>query len=333
MVQNSCPRGVFALDWAQTETDGIPGAPEDALRPGAEWRYHGAALRMDRAGNVLDLPLPSVLTGLRRRAAGIAARLSGREAPMRAPVDDTPPEAPTDGFTLTDGHARFEGRLLRAPDGALRAVVITPALPAPGQPLWVLACTPGRATREDLRLACAGADTLIDTPQGPRPADSLRAGDLVLTVDAGAQPLLSVQHQRLDAETLRRRPALRPIRIAPGALPGLTLSEALTLGPDQRILLTDPRATALFGCDQVLARARDLLDHHGIRTDHAPHGASYVHLLLEGHHLLQAQGAVIDSLHPAEAAPATRPHLTDPAADAPYVRRLLDTGETALLAA
>lgn len=38
-------------------------------------------------------------------------------------------------------------------------------------------------------VVCFAAGTLIDTPQGLRPVEDLRAGDLITTLDHGAQPL------------------------------------------------------------------------------------------------------------------------------------------------
>jgi len=38
-------------------------------------------------------------------------------------------------------------------------------------------------------VVCYAPSTLIDTPNGPRTVESLRPGDLVLTVDLGPQPI------------------------------------------------------------------------------------------------------------------------------------------------
>lgn len=67
---------------------------------------------------------------------------------------------------------------------------------------------------------CFLAGTLIATPSGEVPVETLRAGDLVLTRDHGPQPLVWATSSRITPEAIDRAPDLRPIRIAPGALEG-----------------------------------------------------------------------------------------------------------------
>ena len=68
------------------------------------------------------------------------------------------------------------------------------------------------------RVACFTRGTLIETDKGPRAIETLQAGDLVWTLDAGHQPIRWIGETRLDAQALARAPHLRPIRIAAGAL-------------------------------------------------------------------------------------------------------------------
>lgn len=65
---------------------------------------------------------------------------------------------------------------------------------------------------------CFLAGTPIATPTGEVPVETLRAGDLVLTRDQGAQPLVWATSSRVTPEAIDRAPDQRPIRIAAGAL-------------------------------------------------------------------------------------------------------------------
>ena len=73
-----------------------------------------------------------------------------------------------------------------------------------------------------IAAVCFCHDTRIATPEGPRPVQDLRPGDLVLTRDRGAQPLRWTGRRLLGDTALSAAPHLRPVRIAAGVLaPGI----------------------------------------------------------------------------------------------------------------
>lgn len=345
-------QGTHVLEWTQTEIDGCAAPPLQALRPGAVWRWFGCAQRMDGPGQVLELALPRVAPGcLRPRAPRkLAPRLSGREsAHLRARPPDQVPEPPRDGFLLTDGRRRYEARLIRARSGAPWLVALSPALPLSGVALRVVAralAATGAGGAGPRGCAALGAEALVDTPDGPRPADALRPGDMVLTRDAGAQPLRWTGRLRLPGSTRADAGAgaIHAVRIAADALGYGCPREPLRLAPDHRLLLGGARAQALFGATEVLVRAADLVNDRSIRRDDAPAGLGFVQLLLDCHHVLRANGVPVESHHPQHSAPApgTRPPPDpqlaallsgDPGSYGPQARRCLSAGEAALLAA
>ncbi len=347
--------GTHVLEWAQTEIDGQRGAPAQWLRPGAEWRWFGRAQRMDRAGDVLELDISGreLQTAPRpRHAREVAARLSGRERACHPVMAQEPvPEPPRDGFLLTDGRRRYEARIIRKPDGTPRLIALWSALPLPGMALRIVARALPPSARLTQRIspglngiAALAGDALIDTPDGPRAADALRPGDLVLTRDSGAQPLRWTGTLALAGGALRRSPALRPVLVAPDALGPACPHEPLRLSQEHRLLLGGARAQALFHDAEVLVRAADLVNGRSIRFDDAPAGLRYVQLLLDRHHVLSANGVPVESFHPRHGAGALADRKPpDPARDflfrdapddfGPEARRCLSAGEAALLAA
>lgn len=70
-------------------------------------------------------------------------------------------------------------------------------------------------SRHDTGFVCFAAGSLIDTPQGARPVEALRQGDLVDTLDHGPQPILWT-----GARRVLPRGANRAYRIMAGALGG-----------------------------------------------------------------------------------------------------------------
>ena len=144
------------------------------------------------------------------------------------------------------------------------------------------------ALAQDTPVPCFVAGTRIATPGGPRAVETLRAGDLVLTADRGARPVILVSRHRFGPADLASRPQLRPVVIAAGAL-----------GNDRPLSVSRQHALWLAGHDSLvraihLARFGD----GRFRIAQGRMRVSYVHLMLETHELLFAEGARAESLHP-----------------------------------
>lgn len=145
---------------------------------------------------------------------------------------------------------------------------------------------------------CFTLGTLIDTPDGARPVEALRAGDLVLTRDHGAQALVWTGRAELSGGALADAPNLRPIRIAAGALgPGCPARD-LVVSPQHRMLLASRIALRLTGEAEVLVPACQLAGWPGIEVLPAENGVTYLHLMLARHEVIRAEGAWSESLYP-----------------------------------
>jgi hypothetical protein len=331
--------GVFAVEWDYVESDGITGLDPHWLRVGAELRWRGTATRLDGQSQLLKLQHAPSVKPMRARA--MAEKLTGLAYPDRP--DDDMSAAPAGGLLLTDGNRSYSLRLVAR--GSDWLAVFTDGLPPPGQSLWVVDTRLNtRTSTQSQSVICFASETVIATPEGPKPIDRIRQGDMVLTRDNGPKPVVWAGHSNLSGLALRRYPHLRPIRLRRGAL-GSVPDDDLRLSPEHRVLVTGSRAQALYGTDEVLVRAADLLDYRIIAPDLALHGVVYVHLLLENHQILFANGLPCESFHPGLAAPdmlrqhrgalrAVMPHVVDaPEGYGPTARRCLSMGEAALLAA
>lgn len=145
---------------------------------------------------------------------------------------------------------------------------------------------------------CFAQDSLIQTVSGPRPVQSLRPGDMVLTCDHGFQPLLWAGHRALDARGLDLMPQHRPIRIAPGALGPGQPARALTVSPQHRILLRSRIVRRMLGIPEVLVPARRLIGLPGVEVLHSARSVTYWHLLFARHQILLSENAWSESLLP-----------------------------------
>lgn len=137
--------------------------------------------------------------------------------------------------------------------------------------------------------ACFAPSTPLQTPQGLRPAGSLRAGDWVETVDAGPQQVL--WSGRVSLPALGN---LRPVRLS---APSFGETHDLWLLPQHRVALSGPAVEYIFGEDEVLVEARHLVDGCSALQPDRPNVLGWHGILLAGHHLLIADGCRIESLN------------------------------------
>lgn len=133
------------------------------------------------------------------------------------------------------------------------------------------------------------AGTLIDTPEGPRAVEDLRAGDLVLTLDNGAQPL-----RWIGQRTVSGQGVMAPIRFEAGAIGN---EVELRFSPQHRIMLDGWRAELLSGESQVLAAAKHLINDRTIRQVPCDE-VTYVHIMFDEHQVVLSHGARTESFHP-----------------------------------
>ena len=102
----------------------------------------------------------------------------------------------------------------------------------------------------------------------------------------------------MSGARLYAMPELRPIRIRAGAV-GMDVPDAdLLVSPQHRMVLKGKMAETLFNTPEVLVTARDLLNDHSITVDRSLGHVTYVHLLLDRHQVVFANGLETESFHP-----------------------------------
>jgi Ca2+-binding RTX toxin-like protein len=139
------------------------------------------------------------------------------------------------------------------------------------------------------RIICFTPGTRIQTPFGARAIETLRPGDLVTTRDNGAQPILWMGHR-----TLRTTDATAPIAFQPGSLKGLTAP--LLVSPQHKMLQDHYAVQLLFAEQEVFSTAKHMCG-PGISQNTAGTLTTYVHMLLEQHQVVYANGAATESFH------------------------------------
>lgn len=155
-------------------------------------------------------------------------------------------------------------------------------------------------------VTCFLAGTLIETPRGPGPIEDLRPGGRVLTLDSGYRTIRWIGRSQVDGTR-----DLAPVRIAAGALGN---RRDLFVSPNHRMLLRSAAAELNFASRDVLVAAKFLVN--GTTLHPAPRRkARYLHLLLDRHELVFAEGLASETLFTGPAAlealgPAARQELS-----------------------
>ncbi|WP_341271327.1 Hint domain-containing protein [Pseudaestuariivita atlantica] len=330
------------------------------MEVGASWSWQGDALRVDGPGTVLRLGMREEDVALRRGAARMVSRLVGlaQHAEFQDDVDED--ELGDACFTVTDGRRSYTLTLIPVGPSRDPLVMCLGEMPPKGTELWVVTHA---LHDDDPSGSGAGADdfgdpqadhgggvicftpgTLIDTPEGRRRVEDLREGDMVQTMDNGAQPIVWMGGRKMTGARLFAMPRLRPIRLRWGAFGHDAPDRDSLVSPDHRIVVKGAVAQELFNTDEVLVRARDLVNGGSVTIDLTVREVTYLHLMTPRHEILRADGLETESFHPGNVALSTldtADHLrlldvcadltVDPDDFGDYVRRNLSRPEAALL--
>lgn len=305
-------QGTFVISWSQTEVDGLKAAPSFALRVGVSWLWRGDAVRVDGPGELLRLNDADGEEELRKRAAQMVRRLVGAAVKnsTRLGVADDGSRLPDSSFVVTDGSLSYTVTLIELGQGQPPLLMFADKVPPQNQALWVVHQSCERlegdpATPDAGGVICFTSGTRIQTPDGPRAVEELSEGDWVNTRDNGAQEIQWIGARRMTGARLYAMPRLRPVRFRVGALGVERPDQELIVSPEHRMVVKGQVARALFNTDEVLVRAKDLVNDRNIVVDSQLTEVTYVHLLLPSHQIVWANGVEAESFHPANTALST----------------------------
>ncbi|MEM6824868.1 MAG: hemolysin-type calcium-binding protein, partial [Pseudomonadota bacterium] len=131
--------GTFVISWAQTEIDGLRSGPLSAIEAGATWRWSGAAVRVDRPGDILALGPPIGQDDIEARAAMAVRRIVGRALPPNRAQFGEALSDPllSNSFVLTDGSHSWTAILLDVAEVARPLLMFEGPLPPSEADLWI----------------------------------------------------------------------------------------------------------------------------------------------------------------------------------------------------
>jgi len=250
-------------------------------------------------------------------------------------------------FIVSDGVKFYTIVPILLQDGTPPLLLFASAPPPAGRDLTIvyrneetLTATPSDAPS----VICFTPGTRIRTGNGDVPIENLGIGDRVLTRDDGPQEVQWSGHRRMSGARLFAMPDQRPIRMRAGAL-GVDRPDAdLIVSPEHRVLVTGRAAVDLWGEHEVLIRAADLVGDSRVTVDHSLRETFYIHLMLDRHEVVWANGLEVETFHPGfmgldhlsklqrDSLLELRPELSaTPHAYGAPARRMLSRAEAAIL--
>lgn len=179
---------------------------------------------------------------------------------------------------------------------SLRSITVTQATPFP-QNTVLNATISFNPSIFDIEVPCFAAGTLIATPEGPRPIESLKTGDLVMTVDHGPQAVRWIKARTVNRWALAAAERLRPVRIKAGALGAGCPETDLLVSQQHRMLVRSRIAERMFDEPEVLLAAKHLIGLPGIALAEDVDEVTYLHFLCDKHEIVLANGAPTESLY------------------------------------
>ena len=144
---------------------------------------------------------------------------------------------------------------------------------------------------------CAGAN--LRTPCGDRRVEFIRKGDLVVTRDAGLQPVRMIWTQTVTAAEIAADPSLAPIVIRPRAGGPMMPKKTVSVGAAHRLLIPGWRLLDEEDTTNCLVPARDITDLSDESfVDRSPEEVTYYNIVFDEHLVLCANGLPVESFSP-----------------------------------
>lgn len=138
-------------------------------------------------------------------------------------------------------------------------------------------------------VPCFARGTKIRTTEGDIAIEDLKVGMMVETHDEGPQPIRWIGSRKVAAIG-----NYAPIVIEQGSL---GFHGTLVLSPQHRVLVRDIRAQLMFGEEEVLVAAKDLINDVTIYRREGGE-VEYFHLLFDRHQIIISEGLLTESFYP-----------------------------------
>lgn len=157
----------------------------------------------------------------------------------------------------------------------------------------------GRFVNIEKVVPCFTPGTLIATPRGEVPVETLREGDRIITRDNGIQQIRWTGRREMSLADFAVAPHLRPVMVRQGSLGNGLPERDLLVSPNHRVLLASERASLYFDEHEVLVAAKHLVGTKGVSAVQNV-ATSYIHFMFDRHEVVLSNGAWTESFQPGD---------------------------------
>ena len=152
----------------------------------------------------------------------------------------------------------------------------------------------------DAFVPCFTAGAMIKTADGETTVETLKIGDLVVTLETGLQPIIWIGTTTVDFST-GHADQHRPIEFKAGSLGPALPAAPLVVSPQHRFLMINSQGA------QVLAPALGLSERNHVRIKQGVKSVTYYHIVLAEHAIVFANGIPTETFYPGDASLAGLP--------------------------
>jgi len=135
---------------------------------------------------------------------------------------------------------------------------------------------------------CFTPGCMLETPDGAPAVEDLKVGDLVETLDGGAQPIRWIGSKRVFA-----RAKNAPIRVTAGVL---GCDKTFEVSPQHHILLSGHQNELYFRETECFAAAKHLANNKTIFQSDDVY-VEYIYILFDHHEVVLCNGVTVESFH------------------------------------
>jgi hypothetical protein len=146
---------------------------------------------------------------------------------------------------------------------------------------------------------CFTAGTMIATPRGEVPVETLRAGDKIVTRDNGLQEIRWIGQKALSRVDMAASPHLKPVVVRRGSLGNGLPERDMMVSPNHRLLVANDRTALYFDEHEVLVSAKHLIGSPGVRAVDSMQ-TTYIHFMCDQHEVVLSNGAWTESFQPGD---------------------------------
>ena len=143
-------------------------------------------------------------------------------------------------------------------------------------------------------IVCFALGTKITTQQGEQPVETLKVGDLVMTLDHGLQPIRWIHFHECPLDGVER--TAKPMLIAAGSIGEGVPSQDLIVSPNHRIFVGGSGQLAADFDEEALVAAKALTPLSGVRHMAGKRQITWVHFACDRHEVVIANGCLTESL-------------------------------------